>query len=200
MDFIQFARSNYGVPNIAPLTDAQRANMAFGDFDPSTFPGLSGDTEIEAGGQGITKVSDFIEDFSYAASDRSGIDNLPFGSLLWWDMDLDGMASLERVKQYYNDLLTSVEDISVFANNFGLKAYPNPLQEITRIEFELPQAATVRIRILDAMGRTVTRLVDRSLPSGTHQFDWNASNQPSGIYYYVITLDGRTATGKLLRN
>lgn len=167
--------------------------MAFGDYDPTTIPGIE-----EENGMGIRKVSDFIEDFSYENDVRSLIDGLPIGSLLWWDMELDGDASLQRAKDYLQDVISSTEDIAVFAADYNLKAYPNPFSDQARIDFTLGEASTVQLAIYDALGRLVQTLAGGQLPSGNHSFEWNAAGRPGGIYYYVITLDGVSATGKLM--
>lgn len=192
--FIKFAQSNYGVPGTPALTDEERAQMAFGDFDPTTIPG----EEMESG-TGISKISDFIEDFSYADPVRSDIDGLPIGSLMWWDgLTYDEDGALEAAVAFYENILTSVEDLDVFADSYQLKAYPNPLRNSTRIEFNLDRASEVRLSIYDGLGRAVTTLADQELNAGLQSFEWDASQHSSGMYYYVISVNGVSATGKLV--
>ncbi len=91
------ANENYRVA--AEGVNPDRALMAFGDLDPSTLPGA--ETED---GDGITKISDFIEDFSYTAAITSTIDGRSLGALHWVDGALDNWDSqeeLEKVIYFY---------------------------------------------------------------------------------------------------
>jgi len=198
--FAKVARRNYGVAEPGEMvTEADKLILAFGDRDPQTFPGTEIEDSQDASDIGVAKVSDFVEDFSYTADTRSEIDNLPIGSLLWWDdANYDEDGALATVKTFYQDEITSVEDLSVFASTYKVKAYPNPLSDITRIDFELEKSSTAKLAIYDAVGRQIEVLTNRQLSAGAHSFKWNATERAGGIYYYVITLDGVSATGKLI--
>ena len=110
-------RLRYEVPGETGTPDM--SSYLFGDFDPSTIPGI--ETED---GDGITKISDMIEDFSIG-SFTSNIDGHTIGALHWTsEIDsydpVDGLADIIAA---YNSTL-SVDEI---ANNiFELKSYPNP--------------------------------------------------------------------------
>jgi len=64
--------------------------------------------------------------------------------------------------------------------------YPNPFNPITIIKYELPVTDYVRINIYDILGRKVETIVNEKQVAGYHQVTWNASNKPSGIYFYRI--------------
>jgi hypothetical protein len=64
--------------------------------------------------------------------------------------------------------------------------YPNPFNPSTKITFDLPEDAYTKLIIYDLTGREVTRLVDNSLKAGRYEFEWNANNYASGIYFYKI--------------
>ncbi|GAB5554974.1 MAG: hypothetical protein Sapg2KO_45650 [Saprospiraceae bacterium] len=113
-EWARMARRNYGVPNPG---DFDVLSIAFGDLDPTTVPGV----ETEEG-DGISAVTDFIEDFSYQADVRSKIDNLPMGSLLWWSNDVasyDEDAALQTVLDYYQFLLVGDTTENVLAGFNG---------------------------------------------------------------------------------
>jgi hypothetical protein len=54
------------------------------------------------------------------------------------------------------------------------------------------------LKIFDILGRKVTTLVNEQLAPGTYEVDWNASEYPSGIYFYKLTSGNFTATKKLV--
>ena len=64
--------------------------------------------------------------------------------------------------------------------------YPNPFNPITTIQYELPQRSDVQITIYDLLGREVTMLVSETQDAGYKSIQWNASNVPSGTYFYQI--------------
>jgi len=66
--------------------------------------------------------------------------------------------------------------------------YPNPFNPATNLRFEIPELRFVKLVIYDALGKEVTTLVNEQLQPGTYEAEWDASNYPSGIYYYRIVL------------
>jgi hypothetical protein len=60
--------------------------------------------------------------------------------------------------------------------------YPNPFNPTTTFRFNLPIESDVRLDIYDTVGRRVATLVDGTLPAGSHERVWNASNLSSGVY------------------
>jgi len=64
--------------------------------------------------------------------------------------------------------------------------YPNPFNPITKIRFQIPKSGVVNLEIYDALGRNISTLVNENLKPGVYEAEWNANNQPSGIYFYRI--------------
>jgi len=81
---------------------------------------------------------------------------------------------------------------AVFAN------YPNPFNSRTSIEFQLEKSASLRLEIFDITGRKVAVLFDGTVGSGKHVFVWDASDRPSGIYFYRISGDIQASMGKMV--
>jgi len=54
------------------------------------------------------------------------------------------------------------------------------------------------LKIFDILGREVATLVNEQLAPGTYEVDWNASEYPSGIYFYKLTAGNFTAAKKLI--
>ncbi|MCY3488462.1 MAG: T9SS type A sorting domain-containing protein, partial [Bacteroidetes bacterium] len=65
--------------------------------------------------------------------------------------------------------------------------YPNPFNPSTVIEFALPTAETVTLRVFDSMGRTVATLLNQKVhPAGFHTIQFNASGLASGVHLYRL--------------
>jgi hypothetical protein len=75
--------------------------------------------------------------------------------------------------------------------------YPNPFNPTTTISFSLPSNSFVSLRIFDITGREITTIVSEEMPAGNYSRQWNASNMPSGIYFYRIQVGSFTETKKL---
>jgi hypothetical protein len=69
---------------------------------------------------------------------------------------------------------------------------PNPFRPSTTIRFELPQRATVSLRIYDVAGRLVRSLANGStLEAGRHEAAWNGQGESgqrvtAGLYFYRL--------------
>jgi hypothetical protein len=80
---------------------------------------------------------------------------------------------------------------------------PNPFATATRIRFDLPRPAWVRLEIFDLQGRRVARLADELLPAGAHSRDWqgvrdDAGRVQPGVYMCRFTADTFHAEEKLV--
>ncbi len=88
--------------------------------------------------------------------------------------------------------------------NFSLEQnYPNPFNPKTKIKFSLPSAGqshslNVQLVVYDILGKEVTTLVNEQLQPGIYNVEWDASNIPSGVYFYQIKTLGFTDTKKAI--
>lgn len=64
--------------------------------------------------------------------------------------------------------------------------YPNPFNPSTTIQYGLPFASQVKIKVYNLLGEVVDILVDTEKAAGYHKVNWNASNLASGVYFYTI--------------
>jgi hypothetical protein len=77
--------------------------------------------------------------------------------------------------------------------------FPNPFNPVTNIVFDLPSSSFTRLTVYDMPGREIAVLVNEQLKAGSYKVDWNATNYPSGIYFYKITSgDNYTETKKMI--
>ena len=85
------------------------------------------------------------------------------------------------------------------ANQFALHpAYPNPFNVSTQIQFDVPRASLVQIRIYDVQGRVVEDLAARVFDAGTHNVMFDASNRASGMYVVKMTSGAFASSQKLV--
>ena len=76
--------------------------------------------------------------------------------------------------------------------------YPNPFNPNTVINFNFPAAGIALLTVYDVLGSEVAVLVNESLKAGEYEVDWNASNYPSGVYYYKLESGSFIQTKKMI--
>jgi hypothetical protein len=74
--------------------------------------------------------------------------------------------------------------------------YPNPFNPKTTIEFDLPHAGYVTLKVYNVLGEEVATLVASNHAAGTFNVSWDASDRPSGVYFYRLTAGEYVQTKK----
>ncbi|MCL4551047.1 MAG: T9SS type A sorting domain-containing protein [Bacteroidetes bacterium] len=76
--------------------------------------------------------------------------------------------------------------------------YPNPFNPTTKISFSLPQKSQVKLKVFDVLGREIQILADGVYEAGKYEVEFNATNLPSGVYFYNLTTGTNSITKKML--
>ena len=76
--------------------------------------------------------------------------------------------------------------------------YPNPFNPSTTISFSIPKTNFVTIKVYDVLGREVATLVNEEKSPGNYSVNFNASNLPSGVYFYRIQAGSYSVVKKML--
>lgn len=93
------------------------------------------------------------------------------------------------------ELDNGIEEIT----SYSLKQnYPNPFNPTTKIQYEIPFAGEVSIKVFDLNGREVMTLVNESKPQGRFEVEFNGSNLSTGVYYYKITAGSFSDVKKMM--
>ncbi len=73
--------------------------------------------------------------------------------------------------------------------NFSLSQnYPNPFNPTTSIKYEIPSQSLVSLKIFNVLGVEIASLVNETKQLGSYEVSWDASNFPSGIYFYELAV------------
>ncbi len=99
-------------------------------------------------------------------------------------LDKDGTVRIENSE--VREILLICEKVKPVPTAFALRqCYPNPFNPTTRIDFDLPVASEVTVKIYDLLGREVATLSERALyEAGTQSVVFNASDCATGVYFY----------------
>lgn len=105
-------------------------------------------------------------------------------------LDYDGMYSYSNeVEVEFSPVPTHLE----LEQNF-----PNPFNPATSIRYSLPAEGFVTLKVYDAIGNEISTLVSENQNEGLHSINFNASEIPSGIYFYSISFNNQVKTNKMI--
>jgi hypothetical protein len=107
-----------------------------------------------------------------------------------WVLKFSADTATTGVKALYNSELP--EKFNLYQN------YPNPFNPSTTIKFSLPSSSYATLKIYNALGEEIAVLVNKELTTGTYEIEWDASDLPSGIYFYQLKTDGYVETKKMI--
>jgi hypothetical protein len=102
----------------------------------------------------------------------------------------DNPSQFQDVTFYVRRTTTAITNISSTVKSFELKQnYPNPFNPVTNINFSIPKAQNVSLKVYDMMGREVADLVNQFIQAGEYRADFSGANLSSGVYYYTLKTD-----------
>ena len=112
----------------------------------------------------------------------------------------NGTISAESVTWYYgNGTPSDVEQLDELANSFSLaQNYPNPFNPVTNIQYSIPQASYVTLKVYDVLGNEIATLVNEKLSAGVYNSRFDGAALSSGIYFYTLKADNFADTKKLI--
>jgi hypothetical protein len=76
--------------------------------------------------------------------------------------------------------------------------YPNPFNPATTISYSLPLKSQVELVIYNTLGESVMRLVNEEKEAGKYSVKFDATNLPSGIYFYKLQAGSFIETKKMV--
>ncbi len=76
--------------------------------------------------------------------------------------------------------------------------YPNPFNPSTKIKYQIADAGFVNLQVYDVLGNEVSTLINKEMQAGSYEVEFDASNLPSGIYYYTLNTGSFKQTKKMI--
>jgi flagellar hook capping protein FlgD len=129
--------------------------------------------------------------------DSKAIDGCGCGGPRALGVTTEGMY-VDNLGVYYVYTISGVEPVSgvpVASRPTIDKAFPNPFNPMTTIQFSVPESGPVRVGIIDVQGRAVATLVNETMRPGVYRIRWSGKNQnggdvASGVYYAQVQSRG----------
>ena len=133
---------------------------------------------------------------NYIAPDSSKLYEIVFtDSLTGYAVGEDGVIVKYKYQppdNVYENSTTVIKDFVLYQN------YPNPFNPTTTIRYNLSEPGQVSVNIYNVLGNHIATLVQDYKSSGQHSVVWNAENEPSGVYYFQLNMNGKLATRKMV--
>jgi hypothetical protein len=76
--------------------------------------------------------------------------------------------------------------------------YPNPFNPKTRIKYEISNRQFVTLKVYDVIGNEIAALVNGEKSEGNYEVTWNATDLPSGVYFYQLKVGEFISTKKMI--
>lgn len=76
--------------------------------------------------------------------------------------------------------------------------FPNPFNPTTVISYQLSVNCLVNLKVYDVIGKEVATLVNKQQSAGVYSVIFDASNLPSGVYFYMLQAGSFIETKKLI--
>jgi hypothetical protein len=190
-----------------PGTMLGSASVALSDVDTSDFTAVNFSSPVYVPG-------DFALGFDvtgFSAGDTLGLVSSSDGDggqaeLTWerweggawytmlaaWPLDFDfGILAV------VDNSTSGIEDDSFF-NGIKADVMPNPAVETANVVFELENAGSVDLMIIDLSGKIVYTMDKAEMAKGRHTVNVPVSELAAGTYYYSIGVNGNRLTKKMV--
>ena len=83
-------------------------------------------------------------------------------------------------------------------NYLLLKSFPNPFNPSTTIEYDVPKAGHISLRVFDLTGSEVAILREGEIQAGRHRAVFDGRDLASGIYFTRLEVNGFSQSVKLI--
>ena len=135
-------------------------------------------------------INDFDVSYSTSSTAYTGAeDGYPAGNLNAFPDKLDDWIT--GVEEIYSDALPTTFELT--------QNYPNPFNPTTKIQYSIPEAANVTLRIYDILGSEVATLISNEAQRvGKYEVNFDASRIASGIYFYTLSAGNFVQTKKMI--
>ena len=102
------------------------------------------------------------------------------------------------VLESLNNMVSSVKDRNIFSGSFQIDNYPNPFNNSTIINYEIPDNGYVSLELYNILDERIVNLFSGYRQAGKFKIYFNGSNIASGIYYIVLKSSNHIVSHKIL--
>lgn len=152
---------------------------------------------LYTGGHLLIELRHSVSDGTAASTDAILTSSPGYGTLFsaCWTSSYTGVTGgigNFAVTKITSQTPTGIINHSGVINEFSLKQnFPNPFNPVTSVQIELNRSGSVSLKVYNAAGSLVRTIYNgENLRAGTHTTMFDASDLPSGAYFYTLFVDG----------
>ena len=109
------------------------------------------------------------------------------------------LANIAQAEIKYQSLITSVDDKTLLSNELNLgQNKPNPFNQSTTINYQLPDNGFVSLKVYDVIGNEVATLVNSNQTKGPHSVQFTSKDLTTGMYYYTLRFNDQVKSNKMI--
>ena len=167
-------------------TSTISSTMNTGYIDNTLITGLEDSLVLlyrRKAGENWSLVPNAVTNFLSSHSDKVG------------NITVDTLRKGEYVLGYRDYSVTSVPAFTSPVNHLSLKAFPNPAENVCRLEFALPYGESGTVSVFDSSGKIVYRTAVFS-----HQpfINWDTYGYAAGPYTATLAVKGSKVSEKII--
>lgn len=158
---------------------------------------------------GLNQIWPLPENMAYthAAYHTAAMGGFPLGDLNWFPDKLPAWrAQRDAEWQTINNWLNYGSPTSSVTERGGSvpgdyalgQNYPNPFNPTTQIEYSVPRASHVSLKVYDSLGKEVATLFEGTQKAGNHFATFNGAGLASGVYTCRLQSGDVSLTKKLV--
>ena len=106
--------------------------------------------------------------------------------------------NISKIIKFTVPTVSSVGESGNKTNYILNQNYPNPFNPLTKIKYSIADPSQVELVVFDTIGKEITRIVNEYQNTGNYEVSFNASELPSGIYYYRLKAGNYGSVKKLV--
>jgi len=117
------------------------------------------------------------------------------------NFDLEESSNpMELSEVWGTQVVTSVQQVgNTLPSSYQLSQnYPNPFNPTTVINYSIPEAGKVTLRVFNMLGQQVVTIVNSQQTAGNYKATFDAGRLASGIYFYTLSAKNFNMTKKMI--
>jgi len=118
-------------------------------------------------------------------------------ALIVGDHLADIKASATQAQHNYG-LINQISEELISNSVTLLQNIPNPFNNLSSIDFVLPEKMQIELSIFDILGKKVATLYEGESAAGSHSISVFSSDYETGVYYYRLIANGTSYTKKMI--